>query len=62
MDSNEWQRVESILDKALSISNYKEREEFIRKAGANERIKKEVLELLRAIREAEEVGFMEEGF
>lgn len=62
MDKRQWQKVEPILDKALSMSNDKEKEELIQKRIDNERVQKEVFEWLRAIEKANEVGFMEEGF
>ena len=62
MNKRQWKKVEPILDETLSISNDSEREEFIEKSIDNEKLQKEVLKWLRAIQEADEVGFMEEWF
>lgn len=59
MDMRLWDRVEPILDKSLSISDHKLREESIRKVCENEKVKVDVLKLLRAINQADEEGFME---
>lgn len=62
MDKRQWQKAESMLDQVLSIPNYKERKEFIQERAENEKLQKNVLEWLRAIQEADDVGFMEERF
>lgn len=59
MKKKQWIKIEPILDRALTLSNKKEREDFVRKESENESIQKKVLELLEAIQKAEEKRFME---
>lgn len=62
MDQQRWQKIEPILDKALTFSDQQQQEEFLKKAcKPDHKLYKQVSSLLTAIREAEAANFLEEN-
>lgn len=60
MDRNRWQKIESILDEALSIKNRKSKKDYIKKACAKDpELYREINLILQSILEAEANGFLE---
>ncbi len=61
MDQQRWKNIESIVDKALTLSDQQEQEKFIKKACEHDRkLYKQVSTLLTSIRKAKAVNFLEE--
>lgn len=61
MKREQWERIEQILDQALSLESLAEQEQFILDASENNpNIWNEVRKLLHAIHDARRSGFMEE--
>lgn len=61
MDQQRWQKIEPILDKALTFGDQRKQEEFIRKASEpDQKLYNQVSVLLTSIREAKEANFLEE--
>lgn len=59
MKQQQWQQIEHILDRVLSIDNYKEKKEVVKKAcKGNQKLYNDVMLLLENIREAEKQGFL----
>jgi hypothetical protein len=60
IDKNYWRKIESVINKALSIENAKERKLAVKKAcGDNQKLYRDVTFLLECIREAEKQGYLE---
>ncbi len=60
MKLEQWRKIEDILDKALQFDNSQQRAIFIEKACRGDRaLYIEVQLLMRAIKDAERIGFLE---
>lgn len=59
MNKEQWQKINPIIDRALSIKDAGEREAYLRNVCNSERLYQQVSRLLDAIRKADEEGFME---
>lgn len=59
MDQKKWHEIEPILDKALSIQNVDERREYVRVTCESTEDERQVFNLIKSIRKAEESGFLE---
>lgn len=59
MNKEEWQKINSIIDRALRIEAADKREAYIRETCDNERLCQLATRFLDAIEKAEEEGFME---
>ncbi len=61
MKREKWERIEKILDQALSLESRAEQEQFILRASNNDpNLWNEVRKLLHAIHAAQRSGFMED--
>ena len=61
MDQQRWKNIESIVDKALTLSDQQEQEKFIKKACEHDHdLYKQVSALLICIREAKAANFLED--
>ena len=61
MDQSRWQKIEPILDKALSFPDQQQQEDFVKKAcEADQKLYKQITSLLTSIREADKANFLEE--
>jgi|GEM_PF-986832 len=61
MDQLRWQKIEPILDKALSFPDQQQQEDFVKKAcEADQKLYKQITSLLTSIREADKANFLEE--
>ena len=60
MKPEQWRKIEHILDEALRLNNPQQQAFFIEKAcRGDRRLHMEVQLLMRAIRDAEKIGFLE---
>lgn len=60
MDQSRWQKIEPILDKALTFSDKQQQEKFIKKTCDPDcKLYKQVRSLLVSIREANRANFLE---
>jgi len=61
MDQLRWQKIEPILDKALSFPDQQQQEDFVKKAcEADQKLYKQITSLLTSIREADTANFLED--
>ncbi|MDZ7657913.1 hypothetical protein [Fodinibius sp.] len=61
MDQQRWKNIESIVDKALTLSDQQKQEKFIKKAcEPDQDLYKQVSALLTAIRESKDANFLDE--
>ncbi|PAU93641.1 hypothetical protein CK503_10830 [Aliifodinibius salipaludis] len=61
MDQSRWQKIELILDEALTFEDQQQQEEFVEKAcKPDHKLYKQVRSLLNAIREANTANFLED--
>jgi membrane-bound lytic murein transglycosylase MltF len=61
MDQSRWQKIEPILDKALTFTDQQQQEAFVKKVcEPNRKLYKQVTSLLSSIREANTENFLEE--
>ena len=61
MDQLRWQKIEPILDKALSFPDQQQQEDFVKDAcESDQKLYKQITSLLTSIREADKANFLEE--
>ena len=60
MDQSRWQKIETILDEALTFTEQQKQEKFIKNAcKPDQKLYKQVSTLLTSIREAKAANFLE---
>ena len=61
MDQLRWQKIEPILDKALSFPDQQQQEDFVKDAcESDQKLYKQITSLLTSIREADTANFLED--
>jgi hypothetical protein len=61
MDQSRWQKIETILDEALSVADHQKQDEIIKNAcEPDQELYNQVSALLTSIREAKAANFLEE--
>ncbi len=61
MDQSRWQKIEPILDKALSFPDQQQQEDFVKDAcESDQKLYKQITSLLTSIREADTANFLED--
>ena len=61
MDQSRWQKIEPILDKALSFPDQQQQEDFVKDAcESDKKLYKQITSLLTSIREADIANFLED--
>lgn len=61
MDQSRWQKIEPILDKALSFPDQQQQEDFVKDAcESDQKLYKQITSLLTSIREADIANFLED--
>lgn len=59
MKQKYWQKIESILDKALALQDPQKKDEYLIDACDDDQLYREVILLMQSIQKAEEEGFLE---